>query len=322
MPGRSFSAASQYRYGFNGQEKSTEINGSSNLYTAEFWQYDSRLGRRWNVDPVYKHSPYETFANSPLLFTDRSGSDTLSYNTSGGSEQDLRSIVKSENEKYLKFDQKGLVTMSQEFLSLSSENQKGLLEADIGLNLLNSEINSSSNFYYASSASMRYFRTDVNGNIAKNGDGEDFLISGNLYDNFKSGEILEGKKDDNGDVPLYMSFTNLSNTARGDETELGFGQKPSRQVNIGNINGIYTRKYDGEVTIAPGQFYGQSHAGGTISIPRSSIIFHELKENFLRVSGLSYAEAHEKATNAAYSNPRVLGAGFTPGNNLSSFKLK
>ena len=25
------------------------ITGSS--YTAEFWQYDSRLGRRWNVDP-------------------------------------------------------------------------------------------------------------------------------------------------------------------------------------------------------------------------------------------------------------------------------
>jgi hypothetical protein len=40
-----------YRYGFNGQEKSDEIKGSGNSYTAEFWEYDPRLGRRWNMDP-------------------------------------------------------------------------------------------------------------------------------------------------------------------------------------------------------------------------------------------------------------------------------
>jgi hypothetical protein len=36
MPERKYSQAnSSYRYGFNGQEKSTEINDNS--YTAEFW---------------------------------------------------------------------------------------------------------------------------------------------------------------------------------------------------------------------------------------------------------------------------------------------
>ena len=50
MPGRKFAQANGgYGYGFNGQEKSTEINDNS--YTAEFWQYDARLGRRWNLDP-------------------------------------------------------------------------------------------------------------------------------------------------------------------------------------------------------------------------------------------------------------------------------
>jgi hypothetical protein len=51
MPGRSYTASTAYRYGFNGQEKSIEINSDGNSYTAQFWEYDSRSGRRWNLDP-------------------------------------------------------------------------------------------------------------------------------------------------------------------------------------------------------------------------------------------------------------------------------
>jgi RHS repeat-associated protein len=69
---------SGYRYGFNGQERSTELNDNS--YTAEFWEYDSRIGRRWNLDPVVKihESPYASFANNPIWFTDPLGKDTIS----------------------------------------------------------------------------------------------------------------------------------------------------------------------------------------------------------------------------------------------------
>ncbi len=68
-----------YRYGFNSQEKDDEIYGSGNSYTAEYWQYDARLGRRWNLDPVVKHyeSPYATFANNPIWFVDPFGLDTF-----------------------------------------------------------------------------------------------------------------------------------------------------------------------------------------------------------------------------------------------------
>jgi RHS repeat-associated protein len=70
--------AGVYRCGFNGQEKDDEIAGSGNSYTAEYWQYDSRLGRRWNQDP--KPNPsisnYATFANNPILFSDPLG-DTI-----------------------------------------------------------------------------------------------------------------------------------------------------------------------------------------------------------------------------------------------------
>src|SRR6478736_3791665 len=47
-----YGTAGRYRYGFNGQEMSNEIKGVGNSYTAEFWEYDPRLGRRWNVDPM------------------------------------------------------------------------------------------------------------------------------------------------------------------------------------------------------------------------------------------------------------------------------
>jgi hypothetical protein len=78
MPGRTYSANSGYRYGFNGQEKSKEVNASGNSYTAEFWQYDSRIGRRWNVDPRsnVSISVYATFANNPVFYSDLRG-DTI-----------------------------------------------------------------------------------------------------------------------------------------------------------------------------------------------------------------------------------------------------
>ena len=68
-----------YRYGFNGQEGDDEIYGDAKSYTAEYWQYDSRLGRRWNVDPVIKfgESSYATFANNPINFRDFLGADTI-----------------------------------------------------------------------------------------------------------------------------------------------------------------------------------------------------------------------------------------------------
>jgi RHS repeat-associated protein len=68
-------ASAKYRFGFNGQEKDDEVAGSGNSYTAEYWQYDPRLGRRWNIDPIMKgdESPYATFANSPIYYADPNG---------------------------------------------------------------------------------------------------------------------------------------------------------------------------------------------------------------------------------------------------------
>jgi hypothetical protein len=77
MPGRTMNTAG-YRYGFNGQEKSDEIAGAGNHTTAEFWEYDPRIGARWNIDPkpTVGISPYATFNGNPIFNADPMGDTT------------------------------------------------------------------------------------------------------------------------------------------------------------------------------------------------------------------------------------------------------
>ena len=64
-----------YRYSFNGQERDDEIAGVGNIMTAEFWEYDTRLGRRWNLDPVsfISISSFACLKNNPIIFIDPQG---------------------------------------------------------------------------------------------------------------------------------------------------------------------------------------------------------------------------------------------------------
>ncbi|QEC44393.1 hypothetical protein FSB84_22960 [Pseudobacter ginsenosidimutans] len=69
----------KYKFGFNGQEMSNEIKGEGNSYTAEFWEYDPRIGRRWNLDPrpVMGYSPYSAYTNNPIVFSDPYGDNSV-----------------------------------------------------------------------------------------------------------------------------------------------------------------------------------------------------------------------------------------------------
>ena len=64
-----------YRFGFNGQMKVNEMSGVGNHNTAEFWEYDTRLGRRWNLDPVdqVSISNYSVNELNPILINDPNG---------------------------------------------------------------------------------------------------------------------------------------------------------------------------------------------------------------------------------------------------------
>ena len=120
MPGRKYQqGSSSYRFSINGQEKEKELN--ENITTALYWEYDSRIVRRWNPDPVYKHSPYECFGSNPIWFSDKNGSDSTVYLYSHTSKvsgsaangpskgemkkilNNIRNIYKANGLKHLKF---------------------------------------------------------------------------------------------------------------------------------------------------------------------------------------------------------------------------
>jgi hypothetical protein len=71
-----------YGYGFNGQEKCDEISGIGNHNTALFWEYDTRLGRRWNLDPKpnLSLSGYSCFENNPSILVDVLGDSSVCDN--------------------------------------------------------------------------------------------------------------------------------------------------------------------------------------------------------------------------------------------------
>lgn len=110
MPGRSFNSG-DYRYGgAGGQEKDDEISGTGNSYTAQYWQYDPRLGRRWNVDPVTYpwQSSYATFNNNPVVFVDPLGLwGTRKEARQHKKDNNLSGRVRKRGSEYAIFDKKG-----------------------------------------------------------------------------------------------------------------------------------------------------------------------------------------------------------------------
>jgi len=110
---RSWSTA-VYRYGFGGHEKDNEISGKGNHYTAEFWEYDTRSGRRWNLDP--KPNPsisnYACFNNNPIWGTDVLG-DSSVFSNKGNKlyydpkDEDLRVFMKDGDNKLTKIGELG-----------------------------------------------------------------------------------------------------------------------------------------------------------------------------------------------------------------------
>jgi hypothetical protein len=98
MPGRAYNAGSSYRYGMNGMEKDDEVSGPGNSNTAEFWQYDSRTGRRWNIDPVDKPwmSPYHAFSNKPIWNIDPNGASDHQFDEQEDGSWKKREGVKND----------------------------------------------------------------------------------------------------------------------------------------------------------------------------------------------------------------------------------
>jgi hypothetical protein len=100
-------ACGGYRYGWGSHEKIDEISGAGNHYTAEYWEYDSRTARRWNVDPVYKHHlcNYSVMSGNPISRVDPNGANDDWVEDADGNikwDKDANSQeTTKEGEKYL-----------------------------------------------------------------------------------------------------------------------------------------------------------------------------------------------------------------------------
>lgn len=141
MPNRTYSLSSNsYRFGFNGQEKDDEIYGEGNLNTAEFWEYDTRIGRRWNIDPMFQQdpdwSPYRVFYNNPLFYNDPDG---LWERGSNGQLVAQKGDNATTLSKYLSTSTKSEVSYDRALDILKrnniTPNEKGILNLKVGDNI-------------------------------------------------------------------------------------------------------------------------------------------------------------------------------------------
>jgi RHS repeat-associated protein len=77
MPERKYDNGSQYRYRFNGKEKSDEVYGEGNVYDYGFRIYNPRLGKFLSVDPLSAkypwYTPYQFAGNMPIAAIDLDG---------------------------------------------------------------------------------------------------------------------------------------------------------------------------------------------------------------------------------------------------------
>ncbi len=129
LPYRGFNE-DKYRFGFNGQEKDNEIG--EGIYTAEFWEYDSRIGRRWDIDPVVgaTQSGYVCLNDNPLYYIDPNGLEPKSHRINLG----LFTITKRLYNKGFQFQWNK--SFSQGFMHFAGMMRNAFTGAHMSLSLV------------------------------------------------------------------------------------------------------------------------------------------------------------------------------------------
>jgi RHS repeat-associated protein len=287
----------EYRHGFNGQERDDEVNGTPNTYTATFWEYDGRTGRRWNLDPkpITSISHYATFALNPMMYTDPQG-DKLVTDGKTTSKDDLKLLAGKYADALAFSTTNNTVSLDFEKLKGNFKDKQGNFDQaafdafknsalqDKGVSLLNDIIGSPKNYLYTSSYAQMAFNPQTR-NFANN------FLKGPKNERIATKlELLSGVTLVGEDA--FISFMNVSKTPYGVS-----GQKDLQPADP---------TYDAHVNISPGEYFADKAYLPMIKIPRVSIIYHELRESFLRTDmGLPYPKAHDgsiKAEGSFYGN--------------------
>ncbi len=126
MDGRTFGS---FRFGFNTQEKVDEVYGKGNLNTALFWEYDTRLGRRWNLDPVdqISISNYAVMGNNPIANIDLDGDCFFGLIGSTKKQRESATIIAKETGgKVLNKHSKSIMVSYQSKTVFTDGDNKGM----------------------------------------------------------------------------------------------------------------------------------------------------------------------------------------------------
>lgn len=163
--------ATDYRYGFQGQEMDDEVKGEGNSYTTEYRMLDPRLGRWMSIDPrADKYafsSPYVAYGNNPLLFVDNDGDTIRVHGTINQQWEAVGFLQTLTNDKLtlkdgiVMIDQVGTANSDMK-LSVGTELIKELIEHKRDVNIFqNSENVKQANLYDDPDSFEQTFAEDI-----------------------------------------------------------------------------------------------------------------------------------------------------------------
>jgi RHS repeat-associated protein len=117
-----------YRWGFQGHEQDNEIKGAGNHLRFGDYGYDTRLGRRWNLDPVDQVgiSNYAVFKNNPIINVDPDGKQIRPSPARRGNNYNLRNYNRNYSMFYNGIQPKSTIqsTRYQRVASMTSINNE------------------------------------------------------------------------------------------------------------------------------------------------------------------------------------------------------
>jgi len=263
-----------YRFHFNGKEADNEVKGENNSYDFHARILDPRLGKWLSRDPAQQKYP----SISPYVAM---GNNALIFIDIEGCTLTVAGNVQQAVADLQSLAPEGVTVKlvgANQIILEGYENLPPEIKKYEGVTLLNDLITSSKNYKYTV------------------GD----KVVGINRDNNQSEELVV---KDPTNATWQESITNLSVTERGDGTPIS-----------DQANDLPEVGFDGSVRISDGSY--STYVGGVadtyVEVPRVNVVFHELKENFLRTEGnqgkgMSYKDAHKASNDVGITNSKQLG---------------
>ena len=290
MPARSFTASTDYRYGFNGKEKDKNI-GSLTDYDYGFRIYNPAIGKFLSVDPLTQkypyYSPYHFASNNPIITIDIDGLESsIKINPTEiiTANPNANRIILANKYGLTPEERANFPTYYRNALKRDAENDRaamralgkvGLIAGAVALDVFVTKgwATRTVLIYETSSAFEHNRATTPEGREEQNQRSKQYLTNAFLI--WGGGKFAESIAP----VTKYMSgtfiigFKTLSNVTKHLES-LGFVSDEGNQIMLAKMRMIVT---------------------GEIKQTQIDINFarHELREAELLKKGMTYEEAHE-----------------------------